>query len=241
MTAPARTKRTYRAADDRREQILDCALEVFSNKGYHGASIADVCARAGIGRATLYQYFDDKRDVLEALANRIARRVTEACEARPRVRIPPGTRISEADAVRFVEGRFTQVLGTVFDDARTVRLLARAGRGAGGVIDQILDQIESVVVGLIEADLAEAQRAGLTRTFDVRFVARFFIGGLGKICLTYVDEDRPIDVAAIARECALLELCGIFLRQPSETPLVAGAPPPTPAPATPPRTEETDR
>jgi AcrR family transcriptional regulator len=238
VTAPARAKRTYRAADDRREQILDCALEVFSNKGYHGASIADVCARAGIGRATLYQYFDDKRDVLKALADRIARRVTEACSARTRVNIPPGLQVSEADAVRFVERRFRDLLGIVFDDASTVRLLLRAGRGADGVIDQILDQIESVVIGLIEADLAEAQRAGLTRTFDVRFVARFFIGGLEKICLSYVDEDRPIDVAAIARECALLELCGIFLRQPSDTPLTAGAPPPH---ATPPRTEENDR
>jgi hypothetical protein len=106
------------------------------------------------------------------------------------------------------------------------------------VIDQILDQIESGVIGLVEADLAEAQRAGLTRSFDVRFVARFFIGGLEKICLSYVDEDRPIDVSAIARECALLELCGIFLRQPSEAPLTAGGPPP-PAPPSP--TEDNDR
>src|SRR5688572_8801921 len=96
-------RRTYKPADARREQILDCALEVFSQKGYHGASIADVCARAGIARATLYQYFEDKRDVLVALADRITRRITDAVAKRPVLAIPAGFVPTEAQAVRFVE------------------------------------------------------------------------------------------------------------------------------------------
>src|SRR6185503_21237519 len=99
-------KRTYKPADERREQILDCALELFANKGYHGASIADVCTRAKIGRATLYQYFDDKRDVLMALADRIARRVLDAIALRKPMVIPRGLVVTEAQSVRFVEARF---------------------------------------------------------------------------------------------------------------------------------------
>jgi hypothetical protein len=124
--------------------------------------------------------------------------------------------------VRFVEARFRDILGVVFDDARTVRLILRAGRGADGVVDEILDRIEQAVIGVVEADLTEAQRAGIVRPFDVRFVARFFLGGLEKVCLAYVDEDKPIDLAAVAREGALLEMCGIFAR--------SGAPDPTPPP-----------
>src|SRR5580693_8317573 len=95
-------RRTYKPADERREQILDCALQVFASKGYHGASIADVCTRAGIGRATLYQYFDDKRDVLVALADRITRRVTDAVAARAPLVIPEGFVLTEEVAVRVV-------------------------------------------------------------------------------------------------------------------------------------------
>src|SRR3954468_8264832 len=99
-------KRTYKPADERREQILDCALQVFAQKGYHGASVADVCARAGIGRATLYQYFDDKRDVLVALADRIARRLSEAVAARRALRIPEGFVPTEEQAILFVASCF---------------------------------------------------------------------------------------------------------------------------------------
>src|SRR4026209_2121679 len=91
-------KRTYKPADERREQILDCALAVFAAKGYHGASIADVCTRAGIGRATLYPYFTDKRDVLQAQADRVARKITDAVAARRPMRIPPGVSVSEVQA-----------------------------------------------------------------------------------------------------------------------------------------------
>jgi AcrR family transcriptional regulator len=56
--------------DDRRNQILDCALEVVACKGFHEASIADICSPARIARGTLYQYFTDKRDVLAALIER---------------------------------------------------------------------------------------------------------------------------------------------------------------------------
>jgi TetR/AcrR family transcriptional regulator, repressor for uid operon len=60
--------------DQRREQILDCALAVFAHQGFHDTSIADICARACIARGTLYQYFPDKRGVLAALIDRISAR-----------------------------------------------------------------------------------------------------------------------------------------------------------------------
>ena len=48
-----------------------------------------------IGRATLYQYFDDKRDLLVALADRITRRVTDAVAARTPLVIPDGLALTE--------------------------------------------------------------------------------------------------------------------------------------------------
>jgi AcrR family transcriptional regulator len=201
-------KRTYKAADERREQILDCALQVFAQKGYHGSSIGDVCARAGIGRATLYQYFEDKRDVLLALADRITRRVTETVESRPKLVIPEGFVLTEDVALRVVTARCVDVLRVVFEDAASCRLLLRAGRGADGVVDDLLRQIDAAVLSVMEADLREGERAGVLRRLDARFTARFFLGGIEKIVLDCLDEDRPVDVEAIARKAAELELLG---------------------------------
>ncbi len=212
LTSTRRGKRTYKPAAERREQILDCALEAFAEHGYHGTSIGDVCARAGIGRATLYQYFTDKRDLLVALAERTANKVLSAYERRTPFRIPPGLEPSEDDVIRFVEARFVGVLGALFEDAATTRLVLGAGRGADGVVDDILRRIDAAVLETIEAELQAAIDAGAIRPLDAHFVARFFLGGFEKVVMSYIDENRPIDVVEIAREAALLEVCGIYPR-----------------------------
>lgn len=205
-------RRSYLPAGERRDQILGCALEVFSEKGYHASSVADVCARAGIGRGTLYQYFDDKRALLVALADRVLEKVTRAFTAREPLAIPEGFRPNEAAVVAFLEARFVQVLRIVFEDAATARLLLRAGRGADGVVDDMLRAIDDTMLGRMEEELRMAKRAGVVRDVDERLVARFFLGGIEKLTLTYLDENRPVDVEAIAREAALLEVCGIMNR-----------------------------
>ncbi len=197
-------KRTYKAADERREQILDCALQVFADRGYHGASIADVCARAGIGRATLYQYFDDKRDVLVALADRITRRVADAVAARPPLSIPEGFLPTEAQALQVVTAQCVSILRVVFADAASCRLLLRAGRGADGVVDDLLRGIDAAVLSVIEADLLAAQRAGVLRPVDVHFTALFFLGGIEKTVLDCLDADRAVDDGGSARRSAEL-------------------------------------
>src|SRR5581483_10735841 len=62
-------------AERRRDQSLEAALAVMSRKGFDRTSIADIAGRARVARATVYQHFADKRDVLVALANRVTFRV----------------------------------------------------------------------------------------------------------------------------------------------------------------------
>lgn len=58
-------------AEARREQILEAALDVFSEKGYHEAGIADIAGKLNIGHGTCYRYFKNKLDILHALVDRI--------------------------------------------------------------------------------------------------------------------------------------------------------------------------
>src|SRR5215813_1429690 len=88
--------RAYLPRDERRNQILGCALAVFASKGFHETSIADICARAHIARGTLYQYFADKRGVLVALIDRIVRRVLDAVEHWPSFELSPDTESADA-------------------------------------------------------------------------------------------------------------------------------------------------
>ena len=54
-------------ADQRKQQILDSALTVFSRKGFGKATIPDISQEAGVAVGTIYNYFDSKRDLLVSL------------------------------------------------------------------------------------------------------------------------------------------------------------------------------
>lgn len=58
--------------------ILDAAMRVFADKGYHVATIADVAEAAGLGKGTLYLYFKNK----EALATTMVERHFKGLEER---------------------------------------------------------------------------------------------------------------------------------------------------------------
>lgn len=53
--------------EQRRQQVLGAALEVFSTSGYHAASMDDIADRAGVSKPVLYQHFPGKLDLYLAL------------------------------------------------------------------------------------------------------------------------------------------------------------------------------
>jgi AcrR family transcriptional regulator len=52
--------------EERRQQILEAALAVFSRKGFHTANVSDVAAEAGVSQGTIYWYFKSKEELFEA-------------------------------------------------------------------------------------------------------------------------------------------------------------------------------
>ncbi len=53
----------FNLPEEKRRQILDLAIEEFAANDYKNASISNIVARAGIAKGSLYQYFEDKRDL----------------------------------------------------------------------------------------------------------------------------------------------------------------------------------
>jgi len=63
--SPARRGRP--AEGDKRRQILDAALRVFADRGYHGTAVPDVAKAAKVATGTLYHYFDHKEQLVNAV------------------------------------------------------------------------------------------------------------------------------------------------------------------------------
>ena len=59
--------RTPKVVEDRREQIIDAAMRVFSQKGFSRATNKDIAREAGITPGLIYHYFENKEAVLKAI------------------------------------------------------------------------------------------------------------------------------------------------------------------------------
>lgn len=67
--ATNRTVRGRPRTDDKRRRILDAALRVFAERGYHGTAVPEVAQAAKVSTGTLYHYFESK----ELLVNEVYR------------------------------------------------------------------------------------------------------------------------------------------------------------------------
>jgi len=54
---------TRTRTESKRREILEAALKVFSERRFHEVLIEDVAATAGVGKGTIYRYFDTKDDL----------------------------------------------------------------------------------------------------------------------------------------------------------------------------------
>ncbi len=61
-----------------RELLLDAAIDVFAEKGYHGASLDDVADAAGFTKGAVYSNFTRKSDLFRALLERETTRHDQA-------------------------------------------------------------------------------------------------------------------------------------------------------------------
>lgn len=52
---------------DKRNSIIEAAVMVFAQKGYARATVAEIAARANIGKGTIYEYFASKEDLFFAV------------------------------------------------------------------------------------------------------------------------------------------------------------------------------
>jgi AcrR family transcriptional regulator len=86
------------------ERLLDAALDAFAERGFHGASVEDVCERAGFSRGAFYSNYSSKTELLIALYHRQSKRVLDALD---KYAVPaPG---AESDLVSMVTEALTSV------------------------------------------------------------------------------------------------------------------------------------
>lgn len=80
--------------EERKNEILDAADKLFTQKGFDGTSTNDILEAVGIARGTLYYHFKSKEDIMDSLIDRYSTSVlTRAKEVAENKSIPVYERI----------------------------------------------------------------------------------------------------------------------------------------------------
>jgi TetR/AcrR family transcriptional regulator len=69
-------------SEDRRRQIVEVALELFSQKGFNGATTKEIADRAGVSPAILFRHFPSKEAIYSAILDHKLREAAERIRGR---------------------------------------------------------------------------------------------------------------------------------------------------------------
>jgi AcrR family transcriptional regulator len=182
---------------DRREQLLNAALAVFSAEGYSAAKVSDIVGRAGVAQGTFYLYFRSKQEVMLALFERFQGALIEA-------------RCGHDLAAPTTPEQFR---GAVLEKTRAI-LRMKEAMGADPELAGRLRQFHQRMADLSEQGLRQAAAAGLIRPIDPR-VAALAINGMWERVLTecLLGGAAGPDVDALAEQLVSLQLDGLIARQ----------------------------
>ncbi len=166
-------------ATRRRTEIMEAALKVFSEKGYHAAKIEDIAVELNIGHGTFYRYFANKLDIFNHVVEDIVSMITKVV-----------TDINPHDAENLEEYR--QQLEMIGDRLFS---LFRSNPSISRVLFY-------EAFGIEDAGL----RARIQEIFDLMgsYIGLYLENGIAK---GYIREDLHVKETALAMGAALFEAC----------------------------------
>jgi TetR/AcrR family fatty acid metabolism transcriptional regulator len=169
---------------DKRQLILDSAIKVFADKGYHGTRISDIAREAKIAYGLVYHYFKNKEDILDAIFVERWGGFIEAVEAVARDGRPVAARLLSIAEI---------ILSSYRERSEWVKVLVfeiqRSQRFADPARVKVVGQLFAVIAGI----LREGQEAGeLRRDLDPDLACYIFIGGLDIVVTSRVLDLIPV-------------------------------------------------
>ncbi len=200
-----RTKRAEAVREQRRAQILDAALRVFAEKGYHGTAVSDVVKAAGVARGTFYSYFDSKDAIFLELLDGLLHTLRNSVHG---VERGPKAADTEAQLRQIVAG----VLHTAKHNRPLTRIIFREAVGLDEDVDARLNQFYGELRLYLGAALTLGAQVGMTRSVvDTEVAATCILGSLRAVVQRYiVESDADLDIDGLARAVVDFNLRGLM-------------------------------
>jgi AcrR family transcriptional regulator len=173
----------------REQQMLDAAVKVFSDRGFHAASMDEIADVAGISKPMVYAYLGTKDELFLACLQREATRLMETVAAGVRPTARPDEQLW--NGLR----SFFSFVAAHRDGWRVLYRQARSEPQFAGELTGMRSRIVEVVAGLLEGACAAA--AAPARPGDLLAMAYAYVGAAESLAdwLADHEEETPDQTA----------------------------------------------
>jgi AcrR family transcriptional regulator len=183
-----------------REQIIEAAMGLFAERGYHATTIADIATAADVAPRTFFTYFPSK----EAVVFHNVERDLDSLASALRDRLPGETAF---DALRrWIDAMFDHWMAEG-DEALLRKRLCRENEGLANFQGGIMARIQELLLEAIADDLGEPRDA-----LRPRLVTAAAIAALTSLEGTLHEKTEQRGPAAKAEALAVLDDVMLFLR-----------------------------
>lgn len=162
----------------RRRQILDAAVQIFSQQGFDAARVEDIADAAKISKGTVYLYFKSKDALIEGAMRRVFEPLAELSQSLP---VEGGAGAALTAYLELVLDAFEQ-MQSVYPLLFEYFALASRQGSASGLLEDYFAAYRDVLAGQIRAGI----QAGIFKPVDADETALTFISLLEGILLLSV-------------------------------------------------------
>lgn len=195
------------AGDERRQQLLQVAMRLFSEKGFSGTTTKEIAQSAGVSEATVFKHFSNKDELYSAILDQ------KACD---RDFSNPFEKIADHIAAKDDFGVFYTMALNALDkhdqDENFLRLMMHSALEGHDLARIFFENFVFEVYEFLGSYIRQRQADGAFREVEPRVVVRSFIGMFVHHSLNNILWDRERKILKITNEEAAREFATIILQ-----------------------------
>ena len=178
---------------DKRADIVNAGIRIFSRQGFNRCSVEDILQEANVARATFYSYFDSKKDLFVELVDSILNTMYEIL--RKNMESQPTTLEEDKEATK---NAVIEVYEFFRDNLDFASIYIQEVMGMNPEIDLRIIEWQKKVTDLLKGVIDRGTDKGLFRPTDSEVVAGLISAAPQQFGLTLFLYAGEIDIPRVA-------------------------------------------
>jgi AcrR family transcriptional regulator len=194
----------------RRQQIVDTAKQMFIDKGFQSTHIGQVCERLNIARGTVYQYFQNKKEILFAIIDVVLEKVDDIFD-QDDFKEFFNSSPSQNLVLEFITKRLTSCISVLLGEPIVIKLIFKDIVGVDEEVNTRMIQAIASIEKLVSHEIEELIKKNIYKsTLDPKITATMIIGGVLLVVYEYGKMKQDVLNTKLIETMAMNYLHGVL-------------------------------